>query len=57
MASFTTNPVRPKELLIDCEGGILKLPDFQRSWVWDEERMRSLDCNCPQWGHVSASSL
>ena len=32
MASFTTNPVRLEELLLDCEGGILKLPDFQRSW-------------------------
>ena len=42
MASFKTNPVRLDELLRDCEGGILKLPDFQRSWVWDEERIRSL---------------
>ena len=42
MASFTTNPVRLEELLCDCERGILKLPDFQRSWVWDEERIRSL---------------
>ena len=42
MASFTTNPVRLEELLRDCERGILKLPDFQRSWVWDEERIRSL---------------
>ena len=42
MASFATNPVRLEELLLDCEGGILKLPDFQRSWVWDEERIRSL---------------
>ena len=42
MASFTTKPVRLEELLRDCERGILKLPDFQRSWVWDEERIRSL---------------
>ena len=42
MASFTTNPVRLEELLHGCEDGILKLPDFQRSWVWDEERIRSL---------------
>ncbi len=26
----------------ECERGIIKLPDFQRSWVWDEERIRSL---------------
>ena len=42
MASFTTNPVRLEELLRDCERGSLKLPDFQRSWVWDDERIRSL---------------
>ena len=42
MATFTTNPVRLEELLRDCERGVLKLPDFQRSWIWDEERIRSL---------------
>ncbi len=42
MASFTTNPVRLEELLRDCQRGTIKLPDFQRSWVWDEERIRSL---------------
>jgi len=42
MASFTTNPIRLEELLRECERGIIKLPDFQRSWVWDEERIRSL---------------
>jgi uncharacterized protein with ParB-like and HNH nuclease domain len=41
-ASFKTNPVNLKELLEDCQSGKLQLPDFQRSWVWDEERIRSL---------------
>lgn len=40
--TFKTNPVPLYELLRDCHGGILQLPDFQRSWVWDEERIRSL---------------
>ncbi|WP_237210968.1 DUF262 domain-containing protein [Rhodococcus ruber] len=39
---FKTNPVPLQELLVDCEKGKLQLPDFQRSWVWDEERIRSL---------------
>lgn len=39
---FKTNPVPLHELLLDCEKGKLQLPDFQRSWVWDEERIRSL---------------
>ena len=42
MASFTTNPVGLDDLLRDCGRGTLKLPEFQRSWVWDEERIRSL---------------
>lgn len=29
-------------LLRECADGVLQLPDFQRSWVWDEERIRSL---------------
>jgi len=30
------------KLLEDCHSGALQLPDFQRSWVWDEERIKSL---------------
>ncbi len=30
------------ELLENCHRGILQLPDFQRSWVWDEDRIKSL---------------
>lgn len=41
-STFKTNPVNLEELLKDCHHGILQLPDFQRSWVWEEERVRSL---------------
>lgn len=41
-ASFKTNPFGLHELLQHCERGTLQLPDFQRSWVWDEDRIRSL---------------
>lgn len=41
-ATFKTNPYRLHELLQACDRGVLQLPDFQRSWVWDEERIRSL---------------
>jgi hypothetical protein len=34
-SAFKTNPFNLNELLEDCENGILQLPDFQRSWVWD----------------------
>lgn len=42
MASFKTNPIKLEELLKDAQRGEIKLPEFQRSWVWDEERIKSL---------------
>src|SRR5712692_7501747 len=41
-AMFKTNPYRLQELLQFCDRGTLQLPDFQRSWVWDEDRIKSL---------------
>ena len=40
--SFKTNPVQLSELLKRCADGRMQLPEFQRSWVWDDERIRSL---------------
>src|SRR3981189_1748271 len=41
-ATFKTNPYGLHELLQNCHRGVLQLPDFQRSWVWDEDRIKSL---------------
>jgi len=41
-ATFKTNPYDLHELLKNCDRGALQLPDFQRSWVWDEDRITSL---------------
>lgn len=41
-STFQTNPVFLTDLLRDCHRGDLQLPDFQRSWVWDEDRIKSL---------------
>jgi hypothetical protein len=41
-SSFKTNPFELNKLLDDCHSGALQLPDFQRSWVWDEDRIKSL---------------
>jgi hypothetical protein len=41
-STFKTNPYYLHELLTDCDRGVLQLPDFQRSWVWDENRILSL---------------
>ena len=50
---FTTNPILLKNLLAQVEQGALQLPDFQRGWVWDDDRIKGLiasiskgfDCN------------
>lgn len=41
-STFQTNPIHLQQLLGDCHRGIIQLPDFQRSWVWDEDRIKSL---------------
>jgi hypothetical protein len=41
-STFQTNPYDLYQLLEQCHKGVLQLPDFQRSWVWDEDRIKSL---------------
>ncbi len=41
-STFQTNPYDLYKLLEDCHRGELQLPDFQRSWVWEEDRIKSL---------------
>ena len=38
---FETNPIDLSELCSRCDGRI-QLPDFQRPWKWDDERIVSL---------------
>ena len=42
MTMFKTNPVALKNLLEDVETGKIRLPEFQRGWVWDDYRIRAL---------------
>jgi hypothetical protein len=39
---FETNPIELKELLTKIATGQIQLPDFQRPWKWDDERIVSL---------------
>lgn len=41
-STFQTNPIDLHDILQDCHRGVIQLPDFQRSWVWDEDRIKSL---------------
>ena len=39
---FTTHPIQLSVLLDDVRTGKIQLPDFQRGWVWDDERIKDL---------------
>ena len=39
---FTTHPIQLNVLLDDVHTGKVQLPDFQRGWVWDDERVKDL---------------
>ena len=53
-AAFKTNPVSLEDLLRQCGNGKIQLPDFQRSWVWDEERIKGLLASISQAFPVGA---
>lgn len=39
---FDTNPRLLSQVLDSVESGKIKLPDFQRGWIWDDDRIRAL---------------
>ena len=41
-ASFDSTKTPLQELLARADSGKLQLPDFQRGWVWDDDRIKSL---------------
>ena len=47
-STFKTHPQLLQEILKESHKGLLQLPDFQRSWVWDEERIKSLIASISQ---------
>ena len=40
--TFTTHPVLLKALLDGLKDGSIQLPDFQRGWVWDDDRIKGV---------------
>ena len=40
--TFDSKSTPLAQLLAEAESGDLQLPDFQRSWVWTDEQIRSL---------------
>ena len=41
-ASFDSTKTPLQDLLARSDNGKLQLPDFQRGWVWDDDRIKSL---------------
>jgi hypothetical protein len=39
---FSTDPIDLADLLKDTDTGRLQLPDFQREWKWEDDRIREL---------------
>ena len=42
VASFSSDKLVLKDILTSVSDGKFQLPDFQRSWVWDQDRIRAL---------------
>ena len=42
MSTFKANALLLKSLLEDVGNGKIQLPDFQRGWVWDDDRIKDL---------------
>src|SRR3712207_2541483 len=41
-STFKTHELSLPELLDELHKGSIQLPDFQRGWVWDDNRIRAL---------------
>lgn len=37
-----TNDVQIKDLMSSINTGKIQLPDFQRGWVWEDDRIKAL---------------
>ena len=51
---FDTQPILLKKLLDDVESCGIQLPDFQRGWVWDDDRVRGLLASISQGFPIGA---
>jgi uncharacterized protein with ParB-like and HNH nuclease domain len=40
--TFQSNPKSLEDLLKAVRSGKVQLPDFQRRWVWDDDRVKGL---------------
>lgn len=50
-----TNDESIQELIKYADSGKIQLPDFQRGWVWDDERIKALISSITQNFPVGAA--
>ena len=51
---FETQPILLKELLKKVGSCEIQLPDFQRGWIWDDDRVRGLLASISQGFPIGA---
>jgi len=56
-ASFDSTKTPLQDLLVLADNGKLQLPDFQRGWVWDDDRIKSLLASVSVSFPIGASML
>ncbi|HUM44564.1 MAG TPA: DUF262 domain-containing protein, partial [Fervidobacterium sp.] len=42
METFDSTKTRLFEILKDVDAGKIQLPDFQRGWIWDDNRIKGI---------------
>ena len=47
--NFDTTKEFLQDLLKKIDACDIQLPDFQREWIWDDDRIRMLLCFFPYW--------
>jgi hypothetical protein len=56
-STFRTGEPHLHEILEQVHKGALQLPDFQRGWVWDDDRIRALIASVSQSYPIGAAML
>ena len=39
----SSNDTELRQLMNDVDSGKIQLPDFQRGWTWDDDRIRGIE--------------
>ncbi|HQG52757.1 MAG TPA: hypothetical protein PLX00_04555 [Bacteroidales bacterium] len=57
METFDSTKTRLYDILEDINKGKIQLPDFQRGWVWDDNRIKGIIASVAKQPHSPLKSL